>query len=189
VKAFRRVAAILQPPAPSVGTGEESAALAAELRLLASLHYFKMVTTYLDDLQRPTSQAKKSYENYALWYETFAEKISKLTPYNVDDELLKYGYGVAERLRAIGSSLRGEVVDITNLEKKIGYGVSLGTQPGWGWRPQPFVFINTNLGEIRAQQQEAIEKGEGTRQEIWKTIEAKTADVRSRMGQKYNTPF
>lgn len=188
-KAFRRVAALLQSPAPSVGTGEEPAALAAELRLVASQHYFKTVTTYLDDLQKPTSHAKKSYENYALWYETFAQKISQLPPYNVDDELLKYGYGVAERLRAIAASLRGEVVDVNNLEKKIGYGVSLGTAPGWGWRPQPFVFINTNMGQIRAQQQEAIEKGEGTRQEIWKTIEAQTAGVRSRMGQKYNTPF
>ena len=188
-KAFRRIAALLQPPAPSVGTGEEPAALAAELRLVASQHYFRMVTTFLDDLQRPTSRARRSFEDYALWYETFAQKISRLPPYNVDDELLKYGYGVSERLQAIAASLRGDVVDVKNLEKKIGYGVSLGTQPGWGWRPQPFVFINTNMGQIRAQQQEAIDKGEGTRQEIWKTIEAQTADMRSRMGQKYNTPF
>src|SRR5205823_1854746 len=171
-KAFRRVAAILQPPAPSVGTGEESPQLAAELKLLASQHYFKTVTTYLDDLKKPTSQAKKSYESYALWYETFAQKILQLPPYNVDEELLKWGYGIAERLRAIAASLRGEVVDVANLEKKIGYGVSVGTAPGWGWRPQPFVYINTNQAQIRAQQQEAIEKGEGTRQEIWKTIEA-----------------
>lgn len=188
-KAFRRIAAILQPPAPSVGTGEESTALAAELKLLASQHYTKMVTTYLDDLQKPTSQAKKSYESYAHWYETFAQKISGLPPYNVDDELLKYGYGVGERLRAISASLRGEVVDVNNLEKKIGYGVSLGSAPGWGWRPQPFVYIQTNQAQIRAQQQEAIEKGEGTRQEIWKTIEAQTADVRSRMGEKYKVAF
>jgi hypothetical protein len=107
----------------------------------------------------------------------------------VDEELLKYGYSVAERLRAIAASLRGEVVDVNNLEKKIGYGVSVGTAPGWGWRPQPFVYIQTNQAQIRAQQQEAIEKGEGTRQEIWKTIEAATADIRSRMGQKYKTPF
>src|SRR5207244_11180511 len=53
-KGFRRVAAILQPPAPSVGTGEESPQLAAQLKLLASQHYFKTVTTYLDDLKKPT---------------------------------------------------------------------------------------------------------------------------------------
>jgi hypothetical protein len=188
-KAFRRVAAILQPPNPNVGTGEDSAALVAELRLRASQHYMRMVTNYLDDLKRPTSQARRSYENYALWYETFAQKIGQLPPYNVDEELPKYGYGVSERLQAIAASLRGEIVDVNNLEKKISYGVSLGTAPGWGWWPQPFVFINTNQAQIRAQQQEAIDKGESTRQEIWKTIEAKTTDIRSRMGQKFQTAF
>ena len=95
----------------------------------------------------------------------------------------------AVRLRAIAASLRGEVVDVANLEKKIGYGVSVGTAPGWGWRPQPFVWIDTNQAQIRARQQEAIEKGETTRQEIWKTIETQTADIRSRMGQKLKTAF
>src|SRR5262249_49190368 len=155
--AFRRIAAVLQPPAPSVGTGEESPALAAELKLVASQHYLKMVMTYLDDLKKPTSQAKKSYENYALWYDTFAQKIGQLPPYNVDEELLKYGYGVSQRLEAISASLRGEVVDVNNLEKKIAYGVSVGGAPGWGWRPQSYVWIDTNLGQVRAQQQEAIE--------------------------------
>jgi hypothetical protein len=183
-KAFRRVATILQPPSPTVGSGEETQQLAAELKQLASQYYFKMVTTSLEDLKKPTRQAKKSYENYALWYETYAKKIDELTPYNVDEDLLKYGHGVAERLRAIAASLRGDVVDVQALEKKISYGVSAGA-----WWGAPYLFVQTNQAQVQAAQREAIDRGEQARQEIWKTIEAATADVRSRMSQKFKTVF
>ena len=180
-KSFRRIATLIQPPPPAVGTGEEPQ-LAADLKRHASLHFVTMVTTYLADLHKPTRQAKKSYENYALWYETFAQKVGQLPQYNVDEDVLKYGYGVSERLRAIAGSLRGDVVDVNALEKKISFGVSAGAYFG-----APSLWVQTNQGQIRQMQQDVIDRSEQTRQEILKTIDAETAAIQAKMAQKYPT--
>jgi hypothetical protein len=188
--AFRRVTMLLMPPAPAAGPGEgDGGPLAAELKLLASQYFFRAIQTYLADLQKPTRQAKRSFENFALWYETSAKKVDQLTPYNVDEDLLKYGYGVAERLRAIAASLRGVAVDVADLEKRISFGVSAGMAPGWGWRPQPYLFVQTNQAEIVAKQRDAIDRGEQTRRQIWQTIEAETAAIKAKMEQKFGTQF
>jgi hypothetical protein len=186
---FRLVTHILHLPAPNVGSDPESAKLAADLKLLASRQYLTTVTNYLRDLQRPSRRARRSIENYAYWHETFAQRIGQMPTYHVDEELLKFGYGVAERLHAIADSLRGIVVDVNALEKKIAHGVSIGAAPTWGWRSAPFVFIDTNQAQIQAQQREAMIRSQQARDQIWTSIEADTAAVRSRMVQRFGSGF
>jgi hypothetical protein len=186
-KGFRRVLSLVTPPPPPVGAGdaEGAAPLAAEIRLLATKYYYRSVMGYLDDLRRPSRQTQQNFPRFATWYESFAEKIEQLPAFNVDEDLVKYGRGVAQRLRAIAASLHGDFVDVTRLEQSIRVTPYVYAFSGWGGL-RPGVWLESNEAQVRAQQQQAIERGAQARQELWSNVENATDEIRRKMAERYS---
>jgi hypothetical protein len=189
-KGLRRVLSLILPPTPSLPPDDPTkTVLAAEVQALASLHYFKTVAAYLEDMKKPSTYDQKTTEKFALWFDNFAEKIEKLPTGNVDEALVKYGQATAARLHAIAASLRGEAVDVQKLEQSIGVSASVyAVNNGWG-RLRPGVWLETNQGQVRAQQAELVARGQQTRQQLLAQIDQDTATIRQQMAAKYERKF
>lgn len=183
---FRQVMSLIQlPPLSMESESAASPQLAQEIKTLASKRYLQTVVTFLDDLKKPNKQLK-NYQDVALWYDKYANRIENLPVDNVDEELVKYGADVANKLRGIGASLRGELVRVSNLEgAKV---LMVQATPGWwGWGSS--VGIHSNVGEVNVKQAEAAAKGAETRLEIWRLLDQETTSVRARMSAKLKTDF
>src|SRR5439155_6150252 len=87
-------------------------AVNAELALIETRRYYRAVAYLLDDLQQQNKKAT-DYTKTALWHEKFAHKIDDLPQANVDQDLVKYGYATASKLRAISQSLRGVPIQMS----------------------------------------------------------------------------
>lgn len=131
------------------------------------------------------------YHKTALWHVEFARKIGGLSPTEVDPALLRWGRDVSKELVALASSLRGESVRLDDLERSIRvddttmynwagagpYGEPLGF-PVW-------VYSDSNLDLVRAQQDAAVEKSAGDRDAIWNILREETTAVAKQMEHKY----
>jgi hypothetical protein len=182
---FRRILGMVAPAAPPADISTGNPNLAAELRSLATQWYYRSIQAELDDLRRPSRRTQQDFARFATWYDTFAQKIEQLPPYNVDEDVAKYGMATAARLRGIAASLRGVLVDVKELEKKIAITPYIFAQGGWGGRLQPGVWLETNEGQIRAQQQAAIEQGAQARQDLWSRIDNESAAIGRIMAERY----
>jgi hypothetical protein len=49
--------------------------------------------------------------------------------------------------------------------------------------------VDTNIPEITAKQQEAVQQSEYDRDQIWKTIDQERLKIRRRMSEKFKTDF
>lgn len=182
---LREVMSLIQmPPLPAESEAASGASpeLAREIQARASQRYFQTINTLLGDLKKPNRQLK-TYGDMAVWYDKYAEKVEQLPVGNVDEELLKYGANVARNLRAVGASLRGELVHVTTLEGSKFAMVAVGG--GWWSNPS----INSNVGEVNVKQAEAIAKGADTRLQIWQLMNDETSSIRSRMRTKWKADF
>ena len=92
---------------------------------------------------------------------------------------------------ALAASLRGEVVQLEELERSIRtdetvdyrlYGYSSLSGPLY---VPLWVSSVDNLDQVRGQQESQVEKGSGQRDEIWKMLYQGTADVARQMESKY----
>ena len=128
-------------------------------------------------------------KRFATWYESFAEKIEQLPAFNVDEDLVKYGRGVAHRLRAFAASLRGEQVDVQKLEQSVSLATYVYVSSGWGGRLRPGVWIESNEPQVRQQQQQAIDQGAQARQAVWANVEKATDAIRKQLTEKYKMAF
>jgi hypothetical protein len=182
-KGFRRILSLIAPPAPPADHHDNP--LAGQIKALATQRYFKSIEAYLDDLQKPSKSTQQDYTKFATWYDSFAQKVEHLPTYNVDPDVAQYGRATAARLHGIAASLRGDVVDVQKLEQSITITPYVYAVGGWGRRLQPAVWLQTNEGEVRGRQQEAIAKGAQVRHDLWSRIENDTGAMRQTLAGRY----
>jgi hypothetical protein len=185
---LRRVLSLIRSPHLSP---KEAAAEGQEPNAVASEAYYNRVCALLNTLLSRNSNAT-GYEKTALWHVEFARKIAALAPTAVDPALLRWGRDVSKELVALAYSLRGEKVRLQDLEQSIRvddttmynwsgagpYGEPLGF-PVW-------VYSDSNLDLVRAQQDVAIQKSAGDRDAIWNMLREETTAIAKQMEHKYH---
>lgn len=184
-RSYRRVMTLVSPPAPPADFFESSSPLATEIKAMANRNYFNTIQAFLDDLQRPARSTQNDFNRLATWYDSFAQKIEQLPTFNVDEDVVKYGQATAYRLRAVASSLRGDVVDVKKLEQTIGITPYIYAQGGWGNRLQPGIWLQSNQAEVQGQQQQVIQRGIQARQELMSTIQNETDAIAKTIAARY----
>jgi hypothetical protein len=162
--------------------------------LAATEQYYFAVQNMLNDL-RKKSKKTDDYAKSALWHETYAKRISQLPRRGVDPEMLKYGADVTQKLYALASSLHGIPLQVDLLQNQAYFysytppSIYLGRR--WGptlYTPTP-TYTDTNVPEIRRQQEDAISKGQEDRQKIWQMLDSDMYKIRRQMSEKYKTNF
>jgi hypothetical protein len=182
---YRRILSLVAPPAPPADVADTP--LGAEIKMLATTRYFQTVQTFLDDLRRPSRTVQNDSARFATWYDSFAQKIEQMPIYAVDEDVAKYGMAIAARLRGIASSFRGDLVDIDKLERTITLTPYIYATSGWGRRLQPGIWLQSNEGEVRARQQQAVERGTQTRVDLWSRIDNDTTAIAEKLAQRHKT--
>ena len=185
---LRRLLSLIQSPhlPPKEAAGESR-----EPNPVASEAYYNKVCALLNALLSRNRDATV-YERTALWHAEFARKIAGLPPTAVDPALLRWGRDASKDLMALAYSLRGESVRLDDLERSIRvddttmynwagagpYGVPFGF-PVW-------VYSDSNLDLVRAQQDAAVEKSAGDRDAIWNMLRGETTAIAKQMEYKYH---
>lgn len=198
---FRNVLSWLTPPAPHTDQGqvEPNNPLAGEIRQAASLRYFQSIQRTFDGLKTPPTSSRQNYDKFAVWYETAADAIERLSPINVDPDLLKFGKLAVDSLRAIAASARGEEVQVNKAADGFRFGI-MNTGGYWGgrwggggwgrrWGGGGGIYLDTNLADVEQAKQQAFEKGTQTRNDIWSNLMQETDKIRRAMYDKFKVPF
>lgn len=159
--------------------------------------YYKEVKSLIDDL-RKISNTERSYITSAEWHERYARKIDQLPLLYVDDEMVKYGAVIADKMRAIALSMRGVPFDINTIEQSryatmyVSPG-SAGYVGGWGWGGAyaygPAMWQGNNNIEVNQQQAQVTADARKVRNQFWMQIDQATADIRRAMTAKYQVEF
>jgi hypothetical protein len=185
---LRRLLSLIQSPhisAEEAGGKEDRTPNA-----LASAAYYDKVCDLLNSLLYKNRDATE-YQKTALWHEQFARRIAALATTAVDPPLVHWARDVSKELLALAASLRGEVVQLEELERSIRtdetvdyrlYGYSSLSGPLY---VPLWVSSVDNLDQVRGQQESQVEKSAGQRDEIWKMLYQGTADVARQMESKY----
>ena len=209
-ESLRRVMTLVIPPPPARHVAEATTeppatteptttkprpkSIPASTPREASRQYLLAVNGILDDLMRANKRAK-TYSRTATWHDNFARKINHLSTVGVDKDLVAYGTWVAEKLRAVAASLRGEEIDVSAEEGKVTYSYSTyspwwslnpwgGVNYGWGG-----VNVDSNIDQVRSQQAEIVAQGRDERVEIWQMIIDERAATETKMRQRYGDDF
>lgn len=196
---FRTILSWLTPPAPHSDEGQvdPNNPLAGEIRLAASQRYFQSIQRTFDGLKSPPSSSRQSYDKYAVWYETAADTIERLSHINVDPQLLKFGQLAVDSLRAIAASARGEEVQVNKAADGFRFGIMNtggwgGGRWGGGWGRRwggGGIYLDTNLADVNQAKQQAFEKGTQTRNDIWSNLMTETDNIKRAMYDKFKVPF
>jgi hypothetical protein len=184
---LRRLLSLIQSPhLPAkelVGESHEPNPVASEA-------YYNKVCALLNTLLS-RNRGATGYERTALWHVEFARKIAGLSPTAVDPALLRWGRDVSKELMALAYSLRGESVHLDDLERSIR--VDDTTMYNWGVGPNGdplgfpvWVYSDSNLDLVRAQQDSAVEKSAGDRDAIWNMLREETTTIAKQMEHKYH---
>jgi hypothetical protein len=158
-----------------------------------NVRYFRAVDQILRDLTKVNRNAK-DYAKTATWHDNFASKIEQLPSLAVDPDLVRYGDSIAAKLRSLAASLRGVSVQVNTLNSAIVYNTKY--DPGWeqvgwwsyGYKP-PSWSVETNLGQVRQNQAEAIAAGAQDRETIWQMINDERARTLTSMTERYGPSF
>lgn len=191
---FRRILSLLRSSTPAEpSSGETGTNVERQPTAIASLRYYKGVVSAVLDLSAKNRRASE-YEKTALWHEQHAVRIENLSTANVDPDLSAWGYDVAQKLRALASSLRGVPVNVDKLERSIRYDVRTYNRrvatTEWGayFRPE-WMTVDSNLQDVRAAQQDTIAQDMEDRQSIWTMLEEDRLAIVKKMNERYGIDF
>jgi hypothetical protein len=185
---LRRLLSLLQSPHLPP---KEAAAESREPNAVASEVYYNRVCTLLNTLLSRNRNAT-GYEKTALWHVEFARKIAELSPTAVDPSLLRWGRDVSKELVALASSLRGESVRLDDLQRSIRVDdTTMYNWAGAGPYGEPFgfpvwVYSDSNLDLVRAQQDAAVQKSAGDRDAIWNMLREETTAIAKQTEHQYH---
>jgi hypothetical protein len=189
-----RVMSLVLPPGALPPNAETIPVTPAGPTAAATLKYFKAVNAILDDLQKQKAKALENgmdYEKTAVWVDTAASKIESLSVIGVDQDVVAYGQGTAERLRMVADSLSGVPAKVDELQGQayaFGTGNSRMMLTRRGFRFNPWGGANslqTNLGEIRNKQAKVIKDDQANREKLWASIDGKRSETRAGIASKY----
>jgi hypothetical protein len=169
----------------------------------ASLRYFRSISRYLNDLQKPRRSNELS--DIALWMNNFGRRIQRLPVHNVDPDLRAYGQMVVDGLNdAVGYV---QSIDARTLERQAQVqpesGVSAGQLPTgrviqYGpyvrYREYvPFFRANVDIGSTESERnqiaQEEYETGTDAARQIMEHLQSETRNIRATMTQRYGREF
>jgi hypothetical protein len=208
---MKRISSLFnRPPSLKVReqTAEQQAKTPEELTREASVAYFHHITGLLEDLQgRKRTESNATIPQIGVWLDKYARKIDQLSILNVDPDLVQYGAGVSDSLRAAYNAIRmGSArarVRQANTPMQHDY-YSAGTTYGYTYRDTYLGAGYVPYGEsatfavpdqrayyqerTRIRTQERVSSANDART-IVQGIEAATADIRRAMTQKYQVEF
>ncbi len=178
--ALRKLTMLIKTPVPSpVAAGPEAAQPAdpAARAVAAAQRYFKSVTQILADLK---ADKGKNQNSRAGWYDQAADQMSALPTLDVPPELVGYGQGTADQLRAMAAGQK-------DLTTKVNYVRRNSYQSVYGW-----VYGNVQMGNVVPTQKviQALEgQADQARRQNWEKIDQATEQLRAQMTQKFNVQF
>ncbi len=193
--ALRKILTLINSPTPESlgGSSQVASTQAPETAVHASIRYYQGVVEALTMLDVKNQNAN-DYNRTAMWHESYAKKIEQLPRMGVDPELLAWGADVCSKLRALAVSLSGEPVQIDKLNRTIQFRTRsidtpyANTPYGFLYRPL-FVTTDNNVDQVRAQQQQLVEKGSSDRENIWNMLREDKQAIAAKMQQKYMIDF
>jgi hypothetical protein len=188
-RALQRILSLIRSP-HLPGRGEIGNAADLMPNAVASAAYYDSVCQLLNSLIR-RNQGASDYDKTALWHETFARKIAELPRTGVDSELLNWGQGISDKLRALAASLRGIPVEVNKLESSIRFNST--TYYNWYANSAdagPLYFpawikSENNVDDVRARQDDVIAQNADQREAIWTMMKQATAEIARKMEYKY----
>jgi len=196
---LRRLLSVINTPADAAKSGEGGTLLSPKdsAVLASSMRYYRSVNTYLDDLRTRGGANMKAtdYSGSATWYETFANKIDKLSIENVDAELLQYSASASAKLRSLAGSLRGLKVQldaydtyksVTTASSGGGYITPRGRV---GYAPSHDTQMDSNVGALSAKQADLVAQTSPDREKVWAVLGGDRSSVRRNMLEKYKIDF
>ncbi len=164
----------------------------ATAELTSTLRYYRAVNQVIDDLGRYKNRKQTDYNNAALWYESFATKVDKLSIQGVDDEMVQFGMSIASKLRALASSLRGLQIQLDAYESYMSV-VAVGAPPANPWTYRygglSAPAMESNVGTLRTRQADLVAKTAPDREKVWTVIEQDRSLIRRKMAEKYKIDF
>lgn len=192
---LQRVLSMLMSPSPEFAkteATENDPTATGEPTVKATQAYYDAVQSLLGDLEK---QSKKSrdYLKTAVWHDQYSQKIDQLPYSGVDPAMLDFGRETSDRLRALAASLRGVPLEVNALQSSIIYNVNYETDEWAPWtaygKVPTGVNVQTNLGEVRQQQAQAVAAGAKDRDEVWKMLVDSRNGIRRAMYDKYKVDF
>ncbi|MBI1247030.1 hypothetical protein GC197_04205 [bacterium] len=203
---LRRILSLVETP-PSLQEARQKAAASGgnseeetqkETAIAASKIYYKSIVSMLDEL-REKKQHRQTLGQVGVWFDKYARKIDRLPIANVDPALLKYGQYVSEMMRTGQSQITDAAASSRIRQQQVpeqydvsSYSVPVGAnwtgQYSWnGWQATPNW---DRTGELQAQvrTQENI-RGARSANDVLRSIDNATADIRRQMTQKYGVEF
>jgi hypothetical protein len=192
-----RIMSVFVSPGVGLDDSEKIVVAPGGQSVEASKRYFVAIARQLDSLRGRRDRGQK-FNTVGLWYETAADKIGTMSTIGVDPELVKFGMGTASRLADIGGSMRGLPIETAKLQNQAYY---IDYRPSmaffnpfrgglhfnyWGWGGGG---VNTNIPQINAKIQQAIDADANNRTTLWSQIDSERGRVRQEMARKFGSDF
>jgi hypothetical protein len=198
---LRRILSILDPPqvpleqpsaveGPKVaGSQKPSSPGEVDAKTRPTWQYFKELDDILEEVRKPDSKRMITGGQYALWLDRYSRKINQLPIINVDAELLNFGQGAAEALRALASKVRGVniAVGTQSYNSGVNYYSDTVTGPLGG-------SVSTTRAEVVASDNRVARRlgkaySAASSVELMAALENETAAVRRLMTERYKIEF
>ncbi len=142
----------------------------------ASKKYYDEVVRMIDDL-RSKARGNQGY-HMSVWVDRYALQIDRLPILNVDEDMLEYGTFVSSALR----SVRNVNMQTRANQRYTQATNSANSGAGYGY----YNDIEANATMLRRQADAMISVNVNN---IWTVLETKTAEIRRKETQKYETEF
>lgn len=204
-KEFAHLLESIQPQTSLAGLGATEGKNGPGDKAFTARRYFQQVSMLTTELNQRTAKMS-DYDLAAMTYQNYAQRLDRLSVYGVDEELVKYGNSVSNKLRVIAESLGGVPISAAYLES--------ARQEVFLYRPARFVnsafwwprrtphsvwggavylpewfYYDTNLPELRSKLAQVIAKDQENRLNLWRTIDEDTARIRKKLSAKYGVEF
>ena len=183
---MKRVFSLIDSPTSAILAADNSQqprSTDASVEGYASQQYFKSINSVLNDVRSENKNAT-TLSQTALWLDNWSRRVDRLPLVNVDDDLMKFGNGVANALRNMAASIRGIGISSGARTAQVYQSGSISSD-GYSFYAE---WRNVD-SERRAVRAEERAKGATFAREIAREIESETAKMRQSMTQKYKLPF
>jgi len=197
---MRRIFSLVEPPPEIYQTQQKmkeegKTATKQDLMRESSLVYFKTITSLLDDL-RQQKKERKTMGQLSVWFDKYARKIDRLPILNVDPALINYGQWVSQSLRGGQAQVINAAAEKTLAQQDVqnqyygGSGFAYSNGYGWGgWYNQGRPDWEGTLNEKAKVRRAANIKGGNAANDVMRSLDNATFQIRREMSAKYGAEF
>lgn len=186
---LRQILSLVTAPSADVSPSMSKFNPKDTAEMTSTLRYYRAVNQVIDDLGRYKNKKQTDYANAALWYDSFASKIDKLSIQGVDEEMLNFGASITSKLHSLAGSMRGLKIQLDAYDsyKSI---VAVGAPSanrfsyryGGGFSSPA---MESNIGTLKTKQADLVAQTAPEREKVWTVIEQDRSSVRRKMAEKY----